>query len=135
VGATRIAALLALCVLAGCSGCGGDSADEQASLGYEWVESAVATLAIRFPEATDTAVRHDVLVAVYCSVVHDEPVPDDFAMFSPEGDRAVRSHVRAFVSQARAATAGRSEEERIEAVWGDDWGENVFVQPSDCERR
>ena len=126
------AALILLVVLAGC---GGDDAAEEHSTDYQSLASAVEQLGFRYEEATDTAVRHDVLVATYCSVVHGEPVPSDFGMFSPEGDRAVQSRVNDFVLRAREALSGLTEEERIEAVWGADWGENVYLQPSDCKIR
>ncbi len=93
---------------------------------------AVEQLSVRFPEATDTAVRERVLLAAYCSVVHGEPVPSDFAMFSREGDQAVRAVVRDFVKRARAASAGLTKAERIELVWGGAWRRDVYLRASDC---
>jgi hypothetical protein len=55
-------------------------------------------------------------------------------MFSPEGDREVRSIVLGFVERTRDATVGLSKEERIEALWGDSWKTDVYLRPSDCDR-
>jgi hypothetical protein len=125
------ALILLLCV-AGCMGESGEEGLPSPLQDYESLEVAVELLGARYPEATDTAVRYHVLVSVYCSVVHGQPVPREFGMFSPAGDRAVRSRVLAFVLPKRTETSGLAEEERIEAVWGDSWGENVYLQPSDC---
>jgi hypothetical protein len=125
------ALILLLCV----AGCMGETSEERSPSplrDYESLEAAVELLGARYPEATDTAVRDQVLVSVYCSVVHGEPVPRQFGMFSPAGDRAVRSRVLAFVVPKRNETSGLTEEERIEAVWGESWGEDVYLQPSDC---
>jgi hypothetical protein len=54
-------------------------------------------------------------------------------MFSRAGDRAVRSLVLSFVLRARKATDRLTEEERIQAVWGESWGEDVYLEPTDCE--
>ena len=127
---------LTLILLLALAGCTSESASEERAADpqddYGSLEVAIARLSGRYPEATDTAVRHDVLVSVYCSVVHGEPVPHDFGMFSSAGDRAVRSRVLGFVLRKRNATSGLTTEERIEALWGDSWGENVYLQPSDC---
>jgi hypothetical protein len=112
-------------------GCAGESSTPERR-DYEYMESALVGLRARFLEATDTAVRDNVLVSVYCSVVHGQPVPKTFGMFSPAGDRAVRSRVLAFVRRNRRATSGLTTDERIEALWGDSWGEDVSVQPSAC---
>ncbi len=125
-------ALILLVVLTGCMG---DSSEERLPnplRDYESLEAAVELLRARYPEATDSDVRDQVLVSVYCSVVHGEPVPREFGMFSPAGDRAVRSRVLAFALPKRNEISGLTEEERIAAVWGDSWGENVYLQPSDC---
>jgi hypothetical protein len=121
-----------LLLLAG--GCAGEDGEEPTLRSdYASMQLAVELLGAEYPEATDTAVRHDVLLAVYCSVVHGEPVPRDFGMFTPAGDEAVRSRVESFVQGSRSATSGLSEEERIEAVWGDSWGEDVYLEPRDCD--
>jgi hypothetical protein len=115
---------------------GEDSArdDEPARADYRLVESGVARLETRYPEATDSAVRDSVLVAVYCSLVEGKRVPRQFEMFSAEGDRAVESVVRDFVRRARPSLEGLTTEERIEALWGDSWKRDVYVTRDDCAR-
>lgn len=119
-------------VLAGCTG--GETGPEppRAPVSYEAVQNAVWQLSGRFPEATDTAVRDRVLVAVYCSVIHSRRVPTDFEMFSPAGDQAVRAVVLDFVQRARAETAGLSDAQRIRLLWGDAWRRDLYVRRSDC---
>jgi len=136
VNAATFRAMLALILLFVLTGCTGEGTTEQPSRDraedYESLRFAVERLSGRYPEATDTAVRDHVLVSVYCSVVHGKPVSRKFGMFSPAGDRAVRSRVLGFVLRNRDATSGLTEKERIEALWGDSWGEEVYLQPSDC---
>ncbi len=85
-------------------------------------------------EATDTAVRDAVQVAVYCSVVEGAEVPDDFAMFTTEGDAQVRANVVVFVDRANTELAGRSKTARIEAMYGDSWERDIVLSPLDCTR-
>jgi hypothetical protein len=133
-GACRWALILPL-LLVGCSGGNTDQERSPSARGdYEAVRVALERLSARFPEATDTAVQDSVLVSVYCAVVHGQPVPADFDMFSPEGDREVRSIVLSFVERTRDATLGLNKEERIEALWGDSWKSDACLTPSDCDR-
>ncbi len=121
--------------LVACAG-GGSGSPEDAAAGtnYRVVERAVERLQTRFPEATDTAVRDYVLIAVYCSVVEGKRVPSHFGMFSAEGNAEVEAIVRNFVGRARSSLRGRTREDRIEALWGDAWKRVYYVQPEDCER-
>ena len=131
--AVRSMLALSVFVLAGCTG---ESATEERPPDrqddYESLAFAVEQLRFRYPEASDTAVRDHVLLSVYCSVVHGEPVPREFGMFSSAGDQAVRSRVLGFVLRKRDVTSVLTTEERIETLWGDSWGENVYLRPSDC---
>jgi hypothetical protein len=118
--------------------CTGESTNQERSSNsrgdYELMRIALEGLTARYPEAADTAVGDRVLVSVYCSVVHGKPVPAEFGMFSPEGDREVRVLVLDFVQEHQDASTGLSKEERIQALWGDSWKTDVYLRPRDCNR-
>jgi hypothetical protein len=121
-------------LLVACAGETPERDPELSPTAYRFVESAVERLAPEFPEATDTAVRDHVLVAVYCSLVEGKGLPAHFGMFSREANREVEAVVRGFVERAEVSLAGLTKHECIDAVWGDAWKRDYYVPQQDCER-
>lgn len=87
----------------------------------------------RDSEVTDTAVRDAVLVAVYCAVVENRRLPTRYGMFTEVGDRRIASILWPYVARARKVLEGASREERIRAIWGDDWGVELGAETQDCD--
>lgn len=84
-------------------------------------------------EAGDTAVQDAVLVAAYCAVVEGRVLPKEYGMFTFDGDQRIGRMMEAYVARARRILEGAKREERIYAIWGDDWGVNLGVETKDCD--
>lgn len=61
------------------------------------------------------------------------PPIQSYEMFTDDGDQQIARIIEPYVARARTALEGATPAERIRAIWGDDWGVNVWVEPQDCD--
>jgi len=83
-------------------------------------------------ELHDTAAQDGILLALYCGLVEEMPVPTQLGMFGDARNQELRNRLLVRIEQQLPQMLDKTRNERIELLWGADAAERYNFAVLDC---